>query len=120
VRDWAQVNKSEAVTREVAQISCEGLGIDEIGLDPLDRRFLSLIVEYYDGGPVGIETLSATLNEERDTITDVIEPFLLKIGFLQRTPRGRVITRNACDHLKLPYPFESSATIQEELFDADG
>lgn len=119
VRDWAQVKKMKKVTGEVAEVACEGLGVDQRGLDQLDRRFLTLILEYYDGGPVGIETLSATLNEERDTITDVIEPFLLKIGFLQRTPRGRMITRIACDHLKLPYPGEEQMGLQAELFDEE-
>ena len=119
VRDWAQVKKMKKVTEEVAEFACDSLGVDERGLDPLDRRFLTLILEYYDGGPVGIETLSATLNEERDTITDVIEPFLLKIGFLQRTPRGRVITRIACEHLKLPYPDGGRTGLQAELFDEE-
>lgn len=117
VRDWAQVKKAGNITREVAEAACESLGIDNLGLDPLDRKLLMIIAESYDGGPVGIETLSATLNEEKDTLTDVIEPFLLKIGFLQRTPRGRMITRAACDHLKIPYPFLALSTEQESLFD---
>ncbi len=116
VRDWAQVKGDGTIDRNVAKIACDGLGIDSRGIDSLDRRFLTAIVEYYDGGPVGIETLAATMNEERDTITDVIEPYLLKIGFLQRTSRGRVITRPACDHLGLTYPFEKPDSIQPELF----
>ena len=116
VRDWADVMKDGKIDADEAVGACEGLGIDEKGLDTLDRRFLTLIVEYYDGGPVGIETLAATLSEERDTITDVMEPYLLKIGFLQRTPRGRVITRPACEHLGLQYPFARVDEMQEELF----
>jgi len=75
------------------------------------------MVEFYGGGPVGIETLAATLNEERDTITDVMEPYLLKIGFLQRTPRGRLITRPACEHLGMEYPFERIESDQSGLFE---
>ena len=117
IRDWAQVKGDGSINRETAIKACEMLGIDHTGLDELDRRFLSVIVEYYDGGPVGIETLAATLNEERDTITDVIEPYLLKIGFLQRTPRGRVITRPACKHLGVPFPFDSRDNLQPDLFE---
>ncbi len=117
VRDWAQVKGDGTITGDVAITACDGLGIDEKGLDTLDRRFLQLIIEYYDGGPVGIETLAATLNEERDTITDTMEPFLLKIGFLQRTPRGRCITRGGCEHLKMEYPLGKGDEEQAELFD---
>ena len=117
VRDWAQVMEDGKITVREAVAACESLGIDEIGLDPLDRKLLSLMIDYYGGGPVGIETLAATLNEERDTITDVMEPFLLKIGFLQRTPRGRCITRGACEHLKMEFPFEKSEEDQGGLFE---
>ena len=117
VRDWAQVKGDGKTRTDVVREACDALGIDRRGLDTLDRRFLTLIAEFYDGGPVGIETLSATLNEERDTITDVVEPYLLKIGFLQRTPRGRVITRIACEHLGISCPLSNFEDIQEELFD---
>jgi Holliday junction DNA helicase RuvB len=117
VRDWAQVKGDGTITGDAAVSACESLGIDNRGLDPLDRKFLTLMVEYYGGGPVGIETLAATLNEERDTITDVMEPFLLKIGFLQRTPRGRCITRGACEHLKMEFPFEKAEEGQSGLFE---
>jgi len=117
VRDWAQVKGDGTIDGKVAVSACDGLGVDEKGLDTLDRRFLSLIVEYYGGGPVGIETLAATLNEERDTITDVMEPYLLKIGFLQRTPRGRCVTRPACEHLGVEYPFGRPDECQVELFE---
>jgi len=116
VRDWADVMKDGKIDGDEAIGACKGLGIDDRGLDTLDRRFLILMVEYYDGGPVGIETLAATLNEEKDTITDVMEPYLLKIGFLQRTPRGRIITRSACKHLNLQYPFEKDDDTQRDLF----
>jgi len=116
VRDWADVMKDGRVDAGEAVAACKVLGIDEKGLDTLDRRFLGLIVDYYDGGPVGIETLAATLNEERDTITDVMEPYLLKIGFLQRTPRGRMITRPACEHLGLDYPFDKGDERHAGLF----
>ena len=78
------------------------LAIDEIGLDEKDRKLLKVIAQHYKGGPVGIETLAATLNEEMDTIVDVIEPYLLKIGFLKRTPRGRELTQEAGKHIKAP------------------
>ncbi|HEX9745920.1 MAG TPA: Holliday junction branch migration DNA helicase RuvB, partial [bacterium] len=115
VRDYAQVKSDGRIDQEIAMSACESLGIDDIGLDEIDRRFLKLMVEYYNGGPVGIETLAATLNEERDTITDVIEPFLLKTGFLQRTPRGRIITKRACEHLNIEYP-KIPEEYQEQLF----
>ncbi len=117
IRDWAQVMSDGVIRCREAEEACKDLGIDEQGLDELDRKFLRLIVEFYDGGPVGIETLAATLNEERDTITDVIEPYLLKIGFLQRTPRGRMITRLACEHLSIEYPFDRGESDQSGLFD---
>jgi len=116
VRDWAQVKADGKINEKVALDACEGLGIDHTGLDTLDRRLLTLMVEYYDGGPVGIETLAATLNEEKDTITDTIEPYLLKIGFIQRTPRGRCITRRACEHLGIENPGLFQNRDQEDLF----
>ena len=117
VRDWAQVKGDGKINKDVAITACEGLGIDDQGLDTLDRRLLTLIVEYYDGGPVGIETLAATLNEERDTITDTIEPYLLKIGYIQRTPRGRCITRRACEHLGIENPGYLRNQDQSQLFE---
>jgi len=117
VRDWAQVKGDGSIDAQVAIEACEELGIDQKGLDPLDRRFLRLIVEYYDCGPVGVETLAATLNEEKDTITDVMEPYLLKIGFLQRTPRGRCITRHGIEHLGLDVSVLKGDSSQESLFD---
>lgn len=101
VRDFAVVDNRNTIDEEEAKFSLQKLAVDECGLDNLDRRYLSLVIENYAGGPVGIETLSALLSEESDTIEDVIEPYLLQIGFLQRTPRGRMITQKAYTHLGL-------------------
>lgn len=100
VRDFSQVRRDGArITRELAREALQLFEVDERGLDPLDRKFLLTVIDKFDGGPVGIETLSAALGEERDTLEDVYEPFLLQEGFLQRTPRGRMATRQAFDHL---------------------
>ena len=101
VRDFAVVDNKSVIDEDEAKTSLQKLSVDEYGLDNLDRRYLRLIIENYSGGPVGIETLSALLSEETDTIEDVIEPYLLQIGFLQRTPRGRIITEKAYKHLGL-------------------
>ena len=101
VRDFAIVDGKNTIDDTEAKLSLQKLSVDEFGLDNLDRRYLTLVIENYAGGPVGIETLSALLSEETDTIEDVIEPYLLQIGFLQRTPRGRVITEKAYKHLGL-------------------
>ena len=105
VRDFAVVDNRNTIDEAEAKISLQKLAVDECGLDNLDRRYLSLVIENYAGGPVGIETLSALLSEESDTIEDVIEPYLLQIGFLQRTPRGRMITQKAYTHLGLEHLF---------------
>ncbi|MDR2098794.1 MAG: Holliday junction branch migration DNA helicase RuvB [Rickettsiales bacterium] len=99
VRDFAVVDGKKSIDEAEAKASLAKLQVDERGLDGLDRRYLSLAIENYDGGPVGVETLSALLSEEIDTIEDVIEPYLLQIGFLQKTPRGRVVTDKARRHL---------------------
>jgi len=101
VRDYAQVRADGAVTGRVAEDALAMLEVDPLGLDELDRRLLRTIIEKFDGGPVGIETIAASLSEERDTIEDVYEPYLLQIGFLNRTPRGRMATRLAYEHLGL-------------------
>ncbi|NIT35631.1 MAG: Holliday junction branch migration DNA helicase RuvB [candidate division Zixibacteria bacterium] len=98
VRDYAQVKGRDEVDEEAAAEALKLLGIDREGLDALDRRVLNVIIDTYDGGPVGLKALAATLNEEEDTLADVVEPFLLKIGFLGRTQRGRVATRRAYEH----------------------
>ncbi|MEP6757134.1 MAG: Holliday junction DNA helicase RuvB C-terminal domain-containing protein, partial [Chthonomonadales bacterium] len=89
--------------REMADAQMNMLEIDDRGLDEFDRKFLRTIISNYDGGPVGVETLSSALGEERDTIEDMVEPYLLQLGFLNRTPRGRFATRLACEHLGLTY-----------------
>ncbi|WP_322487000.1 Holliday junction branch migration DNA helicase RuvB [Chloroflexus sp.] len=104
VRDYAQVVAGGAITLEVARAALAQLEIDELGLDENDRRLLRAIIELFNGGPVGLSTLAAALAEEVDAIEDVYEPFMLQLGFLQRTPRGRVATRRAYEHLGLPYP----------------
>ena len=101
VRDYAQVKRGSAsVETTIVEEAMQSLGIDEVGLDEIDRRLMRVIATHYQGGPVGIETLAATLNEEVDTLVDVIEPFLLKIGFLRRTARGRELTDSSLKHLK--------------------
>ena len=94
------------------------LEIDRLGLDEIDLRILHTIVEKFDGGPVGIETLAAATSEESDTIMDVYEPYLIQLGFLQRTPRGRVATRRAYDHLRIQPPVSLEIT-QQTLFEDD-
>lgn len=103
VRDFAEVRAEGVITREVADLALTRLEVDKLGLDSLDRTMLSSIIEYYNGGPVGLETLAATINEEAVTLEDVYEPFLLQQGFLIRTPRGRCVTRKAYEHLGLEY-----------------
>jgi len=99
VRDFAQVKADGRITEPIADKSLEMEGVDQLGLDELDRKYLRTIIEFYRGGPVGIEAIAATLNEESDTLEDMVEPFLLKIGFLQRTSRGRCAGPKAWAHL---------------------
>ena len=103
VRDFAQVRANGVITSEVADASLTSLEVDKLGLDALDRRMLRSIIEFYGGGPVGLETLAATINEEAVTLEDVYEPYLLQCGFLTRTPRGRCVTRKAYEHLGIEY-----------------
>lgn len=103
VRDVAQVAGEAVVTDEIANQALNLLEIDTLGLDDTDRRILISMIEKFDGGPVGIDTLAAATSEETDTIMDVYEPYLIQLGFLQRTPRGRIATRRAYEHLGLPY-----------------
>ena len=103
VRDFAQVKANGIITKEVADEALSALEVDKLGLDSLDRRMLRSIIEYYNGGPVGLETLAATINEEAVTLEDVYEPYLLQRGFLTRTPRGRCVTRKAYEHLGIEY-----------------
>lgn len=103
VRDYAQVRAEGKITQEIAQEALSLLEVDVLGLDDMDRRVLRTIIEKFGGGPVGLETISAALSEESDTIMDVVEPYLLQLGFLDRTPRGRVATRRAYEHLGIVY-----------------
>ena len=103
VRDYAQVRAEGHITETVARKALAMLEVDELGLDDIDRRVLATIIEKFDGGPVGLETIAAALSEESDTIMDVVEPYLLQLGFLNRTPRGRVATRRAYEHLGIAY-----------------
>ncbi|MGQ9675170.1 MAG: Holliday junction branch migration DNA helicase RuvB [Chloroflexota bacterium] len=103
VRDYAEVRAGGVITRSVAEEALGLLEIDELGLDDIDRRVLLAIVDKFDGGPVGIDTIAAAISEESDTIMDVYEPYLLQLGFIARTPRGRVATRLAYQHLGRPY-----------------
>ncbi len=103
VRDFAQVHGNGIITRAITDEALERLEIDRIGLDEVDRRMLRSIIEFYNGGPVGLETLAATINEEAVTLEDVYEPYLLQKGFLTRTPRGRCATRRAYEHLGIEF-----------------
>ncbi len=103
VRDYAQVMADGTVTQEVAKAALSKLEVDPIGLDEIDHKVLLTIIEKFNGGPVGLDTIAASISEESDTITDVYEPYLLQLGFLERTPRGRLATPLAYKHLGLPY-----------------
>jgi Holliday junction DNA helicase RuvB len=104
VRDYAQVKGTGVIDMPTAQAALKLLEVDAHGFDELDRRLLLTIIQKYDGGPVGLNTLAATLAEEEDALEEVYEPFLIQIGFLDRTPRGRVATRLAYEHFGLPLP----------------
>ncbi len=103
VRDFAQVRADGIITKDVADMALSRLEVDKLGLDALDRRMLRSIIEFYGGGPVGLETLAATINEDAVTLEDVYEPYLLQQGFLTRTPRGRCVTRKTYNHLGIEY-----------------
>lgn len=118
VRDFAEVIGDGIVTCDIARSALDKLEIDELGLDANDRRMLEAIIKYYNGGPVGLETLAAAIGEEAVTIEDVYEPYLMQIGFLTRTPRGRCVTHSACRHLNLPYP-DRVMPAQPTLFPDD-
>src|SRR5690606_38652929 len=117
VRDYAEVRGTGVITREAANAALAMLDVDELGLDETDRAVLLCIITKFDGGPVGLETIAAALRDEPDTIMDVYEPFLLQRGFLQRTPRGRIATPAAYQHLGLPMP-KTVASRQAALWDA--
>jgi Holliday junction DNA helicase RuvB len=117
VRDYAQVKGSGILSTKIVESALKMEQIDALGLDELDRAFLRALVNVYDGGPAGIEAIAATLGEERDTLEDVVEPYLLQIGFLRRTKRGREVTKQACEHLSLKPHKKKKASGQPELFE---
>jgi Holliday junction DNA helicase RuvB len=104
LRDFAQIESDGVITHAIASKSLNRLGVDEEGLDKMDQRVLLTIIDHFQGGPVGVETIAASLAEEKDTIEDVIEPFLIQRGFLKRTPRGRIATPRAYEHLSRKVP----------------
>ena len=114
VRDFADVKADGVITKTVADEALCALEIDYLGLDPVDRRMMAAIIENYNGGPVGLETLAATIGEESVTLEDVYEPYLMQLGFLTRTPRGRCVTQKAYQHLHKPIP---GGTVNEPLMD---
>ena len=116
IRDFALVKGNGTITSEIANVALNALEIDELGLDSTDRKMLEAIIKFYNGGPVGLDTLAATIGEEAITIEDVYEPYLMQIGYLSRTPRGRCVTRLAYEHLGLPYN-EKKSTAQMNIFD---
>lgn len=111
VRDFAQVRVDGIVSGSVARDALDLLDVDELGLDEIDRRMLRAIIEKFAGGPVGLDTIAASISEEADTIMDVYEPYLLQLGFLERTSRGRVAARLAYDHLGISYPVDSQHSL---------
>lgn len=118
VRDFAQVSGKTAIDKEIASFALGRLEIDALGLDNTDRKMMETIIKFYDGGPVGLETLAATVGEEAITLEDVYEPYLLQIGFLNRTPRGRCVTRLAYEHLGIPYKSnKSDSASQMNIFE---
>lgn len=112
VRDFAQVRGDGVITREISRQALDLLNVDHLGLDEMDRRVIETVIKKYNGGPVGLNTIAASISEEADTIMDVVEPYLLQLGFLERTSQGRTATRLAYEHLGVPYPDEG----QQKLF----
>lgn len=119
VRDYAQVKGTGVLSMKIVDNALKMEQIDALGLDELDRSVLKALANVYDGGPAGIEAIAATLGEERDTLEDVVEPYLLQIGFLRRTKRGREITTKACEHLGLAATPKKQVVDEPELFDAE-
>lgn len=107
VRDYAQVRADGVINRNIADLALDLLNVDTMGLDEVDRRVLLTIIQKYNGGPVGLNTIAASISEESDTIMDVVEPYLLQLGYIDRTPQGRVATRAAYEHLGLEFPEET-------------
>jgi Holliday junction DNA helicase RuvB len=116
VRDYAQVRADGVINRPVTDAALKMLGVDEKGLDKMDRKILLTLIEKFDGGPVGVDTLSTVVGEERDTLEDVYEPYLLQEGYLNRTPRGRMATRLAYEHFNLA---PNRQVQQQDLFESE-
>lgn len=117
VRDFAEVGKHDVVDREVANEALDLLGVDQFGLDDMDRRIMLSIIDKFQGGPIGLDTLATVVCEEKNTLEDVYEPFLIQSGFLKRTPRGRVATATAYDHFGRKMVRQAGAGVQQSLFD---
>lgn len=113
VRDFAEVKGDGEITKEIADLALSRLEIDKIGLDAVDKRMVETIINVFGGGPVGLDTLAATISEDANTIEDVYEPYLLQLGFLNRTPRGRVVTRLAYEHFNIPYGGDGQMKMEE-------
>lgn len=111
VRDFAQVRGDGSITRQTARQALDLLNVDSLGLDEMDRRVLETVINKYSGGPVGLNTIAASISEEAGTIMDVVEPYLLQLGFLDRSSQGRIATRLAYDHLEIPYPVEDQPKL---------
>jgi len=111
VRDFAEVRAGGKITENVSRQALELLEVDEMGLDVIDRKVLLAIIEKYNGGPVGLNTIAASVSEESDTIMDVVEPYLLQLGFLERTSQGRQATKKAYEHLKVSPPEEEQPKL---------
>ncbi|MDE0950770.1 MAG: Holliday junction branch migration DNA helicase RuvB [Halioglobus sp.] len=120
VRDYAQVKADGYITGEIADRALDMLSVDQKGFDHLDRRLLLAMIEKFDGGPVGVDSLAASISEERGTIEDVLEPYLIQQGYILRTPRGRMVTRNAYLHFGLPAPAGPGATQSNLALPPDG
>lgn len=116
IRDFAQINNSNVIDREVADHSLKRLSIDSIGLDKNDIELLKIIIDKYDGGPVGGKTIAISIGEEIETIEDVYEPYLIQMGLLKRTPKGRMATRKAYEHLGVPYNLKPETDDEKDLF----
>jgi Holliday junction DNA helicase RuvB len=119
VRDFAHVAGESTVTKALADNALTRLEIDSLGLDAMDRRYLIMIADTYKGGPVGIETLAAGLAEPRDTVEDVVEPYLIQLGLLARTARGRMLNEKGWNHLEMAPPTGKSEPSQNGLFDGN-
>jgi Holliday junction DNA helicase RuvB len=114
VRDYAQVKANGIVSSEIADAALKMLDVDKLGFDVMDRKLLLAVIEKFGGGPVGLDNLAAAIGEERDTIEDVLEPYLIQQGYLMRTPRGRIATQQAYQHFDLPMPKHLSGEAWQE------